>query len=61
MFQLRQRYWFVGNKALAVSPTPDVVHFQADQKLGDKSQAALIPAGQGVILDPTSLLGGLKP
>lgn len=49
------------NKALAASLTPEVIQFQAIQKLGDKIQIALIPSGQGVILDPTTLLGGTKP
>ncbi|MEO8539865.1 MAG: SPFH domain-containing protein [bacterium] len=47
------------NKALAASLTPEVIQFQAVQKLSDKIQIALIPSGQGVILDPTTLLGGL--
>ena len=51
------------NKALAASLTPEVIQFQAIQKLGDNIQIALIPSGQGVILDPTTLLGGttIKP
>lgn len=49
------------NKALAASLTPEVIQFQAIQKLSDKIQIALIPSGQGVILDPTTLLGGVKP
>ena len=48
------------NKALAASLTPEVIQFQAIQKLSDKIQIALIPSGQGVILDPTTLLGGVK-
>ncbi len=46
------------NKALAASLTPEVIQFQAIQKLGDNIQIALIPSGQGVILDPATLLGG---
>lgn len=49
------------NKALAQSLTPEVIQFQAIQKLGDKIQIAIIPSGQGVIIDPTTLLGGVKP
>ncbi|MEO6043286.1 MAG: prohibitin family protein [Tepidiformaceae bacterium] len=48
------------NKALAASLTPEVIQFQAIQKLGDKIQIALIPSGQGVIIDPTTLFGGVK-
>ncbi|MEI2651542.1 MAG: prohibitin family protein [Microthrixaceae bacterium] len=46
------------NKALAASLTPEVIQFQAIEKLGDNIQIALIPSGQGVILDPATLLGG---
>jgi regulator of protease activity HflC (stomatin/prohibitin superfamily) len=46
------------NRALAQSLTPEVIQFQALEKLADNIQIALIPSGQGVILDPTTLLGG---
>lgn len=46
------------NRLLAESLTPEVIQFQALQKLGDNIQIALIPSGQGIILDPTTLLGG---
>ncbi len=46
------------NKLLAESLTPEVIQFEALQRLGDNVQIALIPSGQGVILDPTTLLGG---
>ena len=49
------------NKLLAASLTPEVIQFQAVQKLSDKIQIALLPAGQGVIIDPTTLLSGKKP
>lgn len=45
------------NRAIAASLTPEVIQFQAIQKLGDKIQIALIPSGQGVIIDPTTLFG----
>jgi regulator of protease activity HflC (stomatin/prohibitin superfamily) len=45
------------NKALAASLTPEVIQFQAIQKLAGNIQIALIPSGQGVIIDPTSLFG----
>jgi len=48
------------NRALAQSLTPEVIQFQALEKLADNVQIALIPSGQGVIIDPTTLLGGAK-
>ncbi|MDO8470362.1 MAG: prohibitin family protein [bacterium] len=48
------------NKALAASLTPEVIQFQALQKLSDNIQIALIPSGQGLIIDPTQLFGGAK-
>ncbi|MBA4179182.1 MAG: hypothetical protein C0506_01200 [Anaerolinea sp.] len=47
------------NKLLAESLSPEVIQFQAIQKLGDKIQIALIPSGQGIIIDPATLLGTL--
>ena len=49
------------NRLIGASLTPEVIQFQAVQKLSDKIQIALIPSGQGVIIDPTTLLGTLKP
>jgi prohibitin 2 len=49
------------NRALAVSLTPELIQFQALQALGPNVQIAILPAGQGIILDPSTLLGGLKP
>jgi len=46
------------NRLLAESLTPNVIQFEALQRLGDNIQIALIPSGQGIILDPTTLLGG---
>jgi regulator of protease activity HflC (stomatin/prohibitin superfamily) len=46
------------NKALAASLTPEVIQFQALEKLADNVQIALIPSGQGIILDPSTFLGG---
>ena len=48
------------NRLLAESLTPEVIQFQALQQLGDNIQIALIPSGQGIILDPATLLGGLN-
>ncbi len=45
------------NRLLAASLTPEVIQFAALQKLGDNIQIALIPSGQGIILDPATLLG----
>jgi len=45
------------NRLLAESLTPEVIQFQALQKLADNVQIALLPAGQGIIIDPTTLLG----
>ncbi len=44
------------NALLASSLTPEVIQFQALQKLGDNIQIALLPSGQGIIIDPTTLL-----
>lgn len=50
------------NKALAQSLTPELIQFQALQKLAPNVQIALLPSGQGIIIDPATLLGGLtKP
>lgn len=48
------------NAALAQSLTPEVIQFQALEKLADNVQIALIPSGQGIILDPATILGGLR-
>lgn len=47
------------NRLINESLTPLLVQFQALQKLADNIQIALIPSGQGIILDPATLLGGL--
>lgn len=44
------------NRLLAESLTPEVIQFQALQKLSDNVQIALLPSGQGIIIDPTTLL-----
>ena len=48
------------NRALAESLTPAVIQFQAIEKLSDNIQIALIPSGQGIILDPATLLGRIE-
>lgn len=45
------------NRLLSQSLTPLVIQFEALKKLGDNVQIVLIPSGQGVIIDPTTLLG----
>lgn len=44
------------NRTIAASLTPQLIQFQAVQKLTDKVQIALIPSGQGIIIDPATLL-----
>lgn len=44
------------NKVIGASLSPEVIQFQAVQKLGDNVQIAILPAGQGVLIDPTTLL-----
>jgi prohibitin 1 len=44
------------NRLLAESLTPAVIQFQALQKLSDNVQIALLPSGQGIIIDPATLL-----
>ena len=46
------------NRLLSESLTPEVIQFQALQQLGDNIQIALIPSGQGIILDPATILSG---
>jgi regulator of protease activity HflC (stomatin/prohibitin superfamily) len=48
------------NRLLAESLTEPLIRFQALQKLSDNIQIALIPSGQGLIIDPTTLLQGLS-
>lgn len=45
------------NALLNASLSEQLIQFQAVQKLADNIQIALIPSGQGVIIDPASLLG----
>jgi len=44
------------NKLITVSLTPELIQFQAVQKLADNVQIALIPSGDGIIIDPATLL-----
>lgn len=45
------------NREINASLTPLLVQFQALQKLADNVQIALIPSGNGIIIDPATLLG----
>ena len=47
------------NNLLNASLTPQLIQFQAVQKLAPNVQIALIPSGQGLILDPSTLLAPL--
>lgn len=49
------------NRVLAASFTPDVLQYLAIQKLADKIEVMLVPSGQGMILDPNSLLQRPSP
>jgi regulator of protease activity HflC (stomatin/prohibitin superfamily) len=46
------------NRLINESLTPLLIQFQAVQKLTDNVQIALIPSGNGVIIDPATLLSG---
>lgn len=46
------------NRLINESLTPLLVQFQALQKLADNVQIALIPSGEGIIIDPATLLQG---
>jgi regulator of protease activity HflC (stomatin/prohibitin superfamily) len=47
------------NELLAESLTAEVLQYQAIQNLGDNIEIALIPSGEGIIIDPAGLLGTL--
>ncbi len=46
------------NRLINESLTPLLIQFQALQKLADNVTIALIPSGNGLIIDPATLLGG---
>jgi len=48
------------NTTIARSLTPDLIQFQALQKLAANVQIAFLPSGQGIIIDPATILGGKK-
>lgn len=45
------------NRAINESLTPLLIQFQALQKLADNVTIALVPSGDGLIIDPSTLLG----
>jgi|CXWL01.1.fsa_nt_gi regulator of protease activity HflC (stomatin/prohibitin superfamily) len=49
------------NRLINESLTPLLIQFQALQKLSDNIQIALIPSGQGLIIDPATLLTQQPP
>ncbi len=49
------------NRLLEESLTPQVIQFLAVEKLAPNITIALIPSGQGIILDPAALLAGAAP
>ncbi|MDO8686920.1 MAG: prohibitin family protein [Candidatus Berkelbacteria bacterium] len=49
------------NDLISRSLTPALIQFQAVQKLGPNVQIALIPSGQGIIIDPATLFGQMAP
>ena len=48
------------NRKLAASLTPELVHYAMVQKLSDKIQVMMVPAGQSFILDSGMLKGKTK-
>ena len=48
------------NNLISQSLTPSLIQFQAVQKLADNVKIALIPSGQGIIIDPATILGPLE-
>lgn len=47
------------NRLVRESLSPALIQFEAIQKLAPNIKIALIPSGQGVIIDPTTLLGAI--
>lgn len=48
------------NRLLDASLTQQVIQYLAVDKLADDLDIALLPSGQGVIIDPATLLGGMR-
>ncbi len=49
------------NMLLSQSITDELIQFQAVQRLSPNIQVALIPSGEGIIIDPATLVGGIPP
>jgi regulator of protease activity HflC (stomatin/prohibitin superfamily) len=49
------------NRLINESLTPLLIQFQALQKLADNVSIALIPSGNGLIIDPATLLAASHP
>lgn len=49
------------NRQIADSLTPEVLQYQAITELGDNVTIAMIPSGQGVIIDPSTLFNITPP
>jgi prohibitin 2 len=49
------------NTLLSESITDELIRFQAVQRLSPNIQVALIPSGEGIIIDPATLVGGTPP
>lgn len=45
------------NKTISASLTPALIQYLGVQKLAPNVQIALIPSGQGIIIDPSTILG----
>ncbi len=57
---LRAQAQAEANRLLDESLTPKVIQFLAIDKLAPNLDIALIPSGEGIIIDPATLLGGLN-
>jgi regulator of protease activity HflC (stomatin/prohibitin superfamily) len=54
---LRAEAQAAANQLIAVSLTDQVISFAAVQTLADNIQIALIPSGEGILIDPATLIG----
>lgn len=58
--RIRAEAQAAANRLLDASLTQQVIQWLAVDKLADDLDIALLPSGQGVIIDPTTLLGGMR-
>lgn len=49
------------NDLINASLTPSLIQWQAIQALGDNVDVIMIPSGEGLILDPSTILAGTPP